>query len=304
MAVNYLAEPPILRVDESGLFFLTTACCSDYDGRACGSLSMVKIGTLMAEVRLEFKILIYPEKGAWVAHCVEMDLPAEGNNPNEALKNLMDLVRVATAEQLGDVKARIHLRDSKYFVGNPIQKMRHMATKLTSTVEAFVTPIRQLPHRLLTGRAPPVICGHCGKASEPSTNDSIPKFQTTLKTKLTPTSFNEKENKMSDHDQDLSGDDVKFVEYSILSIKPNDEKILAEKKVMISGDMNGEMFTAKVITDNADAVKPYNASNANELRVFFKVLARYARPEQHYEKDQAASLKTIADVVVKQWGSA
>ena len=53
-------------------------------------------------VRLNFNVLIYQEDGWWIAHCLEMDLPAEGETPLDALKNLLDLVNVHVEAAMKD----------------------------------------------------------------------------------------------------------------------------------------------------------------------------------------------------------
>jgi predicted RNase H-like HicB family nuclease len=47
-----------------------------------------------AQVRIALSVLIYREDQWWIAHCLEMDLPAEGSSPQEALDNLLDIARV------------------------------------------------------------------------------------------------------------------------------------------------------------------------------------------------------------------
>ena len=46
------------------------------------------------KIRLDFKILIYREDEWWIAHCLEMDLPAEGETLEKAMHNLVDLFKV------------------------------------------------------------------------------------------------------------------------------------------------------------------------------------------------------------------
>ena len=60
---------------------------------------------MATEVRLEFKILIYQDDGYWIAHCLEMDLPAEGSTPSEALQNLIDIseVQISAALEEGNL---------------------------------------------------------------------------------------------------------------------------------------------------------------------------------------------------------
>ena len=59
----------------------------------------------MAKVRLEFKVLIYQDDNFWIAHCLEMDLPAEGKTPEEALQNLIDVshLQITAAMEEGNL---------------------------------------------------------------------------------------------------------------------------------------------------------------------------------------------------------
>jgi predicted RNase H-like HicB family nuclease len=51
-------------------------------------------------MKLDFQVLVYPEDDWWIAHCLEMDLPAEGNTPDEAIQNLLDIARVQVEDAL------------------------------------------------------------------------------------------------------------------------------------------------------------------------------------------------------------
>lgn len=54
------------------------------------------------KIRLEFRVLLYPEDGWWIAHCLEMDLPAEGKTPGDAIKNLVSIANVQIATAMDD----------------------------------------------------------------------------------------------------------------------------------------------------------------------------------------------------------
>jgi hypothetical protein len=43
-------------------------------------------------VQMNFRVLLYPEDAGWIAHALELDIPAEGNTADEALKELRGLV--------------------------------------------------------------------------------------------------------------------------------------------------------------------------------------------------------------------
>jgi predicted RNase H-like HicB family nuclease len=46
----------------------------------------------MSQIRLELSALIYQEDSVWIAHCLQMDIAAEGETPEEALTSLIGLV--------------------------------------------------------------------------------------------------------------------------------------------------------------------------------------------------------------------
>ncbi len=59
------------------------------------------------QIRLGLSVLIYREEAWWIAHCLEMDLPAEGKTPPEALLNLFDIanVQIEAALEHDDVQS-------------------------------------------------------------------------------------------------------------------------------------------------------------------------------------------------------
>jgi hypothetical protein len=58
-------------------------------------------------IRLGLSVLIYPEDQWWIAHCLEMDLPAESSSPSEALDNLFDVanVQIESALEQGELQS-------------------------------------------------------------------------------------------------------------------------------------------------------------------------------------------------------
>ena len=59
------------------------------------------------KIRLDFNVLLYKEDSWWIAHCLEMDLPAEGTTPQEAIKNFLDIanVQIKAALSEGDLQS-------------------------------------------------------------------------------------------------------------------------------------------------------------------------------------------------------
>ena len=58
-------------------------------------------------IRLDLRAIIYREDAWWIAHCLELDLPAEGDSPKQALESLIDLisVQVDAAMEEGDLES-------------------------------------------------------------------------------------------------------------------------------------------------------------------------------------------------------
>jgi len=42
--------------------------------------------------RLAFNVLVKPEDGLWVAHCLELDIVATGDSPNASVEDIRDLI--------------------------------------------------------------------------------------------------------------------------------------------------------------------------------------------------------------------
>jgi hypothetical protein len=59
------------------------------------------------KIRLFLSILIYREDSWWIAHCLEMDLPAEGHTAQGALENLFDIAKlqIQTAIEEDDLQS-------------------------------------------------------------------------------------------------------------------------------------------------------------------------------------------------------
>jgi hypothetical protein len=59
------------------------------------------------ELRVALRAVVYPHRKWWIAHCLELDLVAEGKSPEAALNDLMDLsiTQVETAAQAGNLES-------------------------------------------------------------------------------------------------------------------------------------------------------------------------------------------------------
>jgi hypothetical protein len=63
--------------------------------------------TKSRELRLDLRAVVYPHGKWWIAHCLEMDLVAEGNAPAQALKDLMELTatQIEVARDSGSLES-------------------------------------------------------------------------------------------------------------------------------------------------------------------------------------------------------
>lgn len=61
----------------------------------------------MERMRIELRGVVYPEDGWWIAHCLELDIAAEGETPTEAVGSLVSLCdyQIRTALENGDLKS-------------------------------------------------------------------------------------------------------------------------------------------------------------------------------------------------------
>jgi predicted RNase H-like HicB family nuclease len=60
----------------------------------------------MAEkLNIALRMVVYPEGGWWIAHCLELDIVAEGKTPEKAMRDLQDLCRfqIDVAMKEGDL---------------------------------------------------------------------------------------------------------------------------------------------------------------------------------------------------------
>src|SRR5579859_5801411 len=56
---------------------------------------------------INLSAIVYCEDGIWLAHCLELDIVAEGTDPRDALQALMSLcdLQITTALEEGDIAA-------------------------------------------------------------------------------------------------------------------------------------------------------------------------------------------------------
>ncbi len=61
----------------------------------------------MSKMSMTLRIIVYRESRLWLAHCLEMDIVAEGKAPAAAVKDLLDLcfLQINVAGEEGDLES-------------------------------------------------------------------------------------------------------------------------------------------------------------------------------------------------------
>ena len=93
----------------------------------------------MSKVRLTLRALIYQEDDWWIAHCLEMDLAAEGTSPMKAFENLLSLtaLQLDTAMEEGDLQSVFRSAPPEIFAQFAIGKDRTIRRRPPKSVERF-----------------------------------------------------------------------------------------------------------------------------------------------------------------------
>jgi hypothetical protein len=87
-------------------------------------MSSVTISNLVINVirkakdpKLDLRGVVYREGKAWIAHCLELDVVAEGPNANAAMKDLLDLCafQIDTAIENNDLESVFRPAPAKYW---------------------------------------------------------------------------------------------------------------------------------------------------------------------------------------------
>jgi hypothetical protein len=57
------------------------------------------------DLQLELRVIVYREDAFWLAHCLELDIVAEGETPQKAVRDLTDLcvLQIRTAIEESDL---------------------------------------------------------------------------------------------------------------------------------------------------------------------------------------------------------
>ena len=70
-----------------------------------------------AEIRLELRGVVYRDNAEWIAHCLELDITAEGNTSREALNNAIELCsfQIQTAIEDGNIESVFRAAPPEYW---------------------------------------------------------------------------------------------------------------------------------------------------------------------------------------------
>jgi hypothetical protein len=111
------------------------------------------------------------------------------------------------------------------------------------------------------------------------------------------------ERKMSDCCCDHDHREVKLVEYTIVSIKRCDEKIITKGEEIYSDDMSEESFATWVVAlylnKNPDAI-PHD--DKKYLRVYHHVLESWPRPDKDCCDDRQVDVLRDIEKAIREWG--
>jgi len=93
----------------------------------------------MAAPRLTLRALIYKEDGVWIAHCLELDLVADGSTPHQAMMALMELTefQIEVAMDEGDLSSIFRSAPPEIHSAFATAKDRNPPRKRVNRVERF-----------------------------------------------------------------------------------------------------------------------------------------------------------------------
>jgi predicted RNase H-like HicB family nuclease len=97
------------------------------------------VNAMKQAVRLTLRALIYPEDSWWIAHCLELDVVAEGETPKKAFEALQSLteLQIETAMEVGDLQSIFRQAPPEILAAYAIAEDRRFRRKLPSRVERF-----------------------------------------------------------------------------------------------------------------------------------------------------------------------
>lgn len=96
-------------------------------------------------------------------------------------------------------------------------------------------------------------------------------------------------------DKNLSDDMVKLVQWSLVSVKRDGERVFRDGEDLVTENLTPDGFTAWVVRKYGCDAVPLN--DAMYIRVYYNVLDRWPKQDLHYESRQLRVLERIADCV-------
>ena len=113
-------------------------------------------------------------------------------------------------------------------------------------------------------------------------------------------------------DRNLSGNDLKVVEYSIVSVKPelrDDHRLLTGHHpylISFTDDMTGEDFVTWIVASYLQTpegiAKKVQHKDKKYLRVCWRVMCRFSIEDTDYQEKQADYLKDISQTLKEKYG--
>ncbi len=91
------------------------------------------------DCRIPLRAVVYPHGKWWIAHCLELDLVAEGTTPESALQDLIDLssVQIKMAVKNNDLRSAFSAAPPEIWAMFSRAKDRPLKKKPTAPVERF-----------------------------------------------------------------------------------------------------------------------------------------------------------------------
>src|SRR5947209_16980874 len=89
--------------------------------------------------RIGLRAIIYQEDGFWLAHCLEMDIVAEGATRQEAMKSLEDLcmLQIRVALEQGDLESIFRAAPPSVWKMYTLGEEKEMPRKVIKPVDRF-----------------------------------------------------------------------------------------------------------------------------------------------------------------------
>ena len=101
-----------------------------------------RTGTTVAEEKRTFELrgVVYREGNQWFSHCLELDIVSEGNSPDEAVQNTIELCayQIDTAIESGDVESIFRPAPAKFWnLFFSKTKKRSVPKRLKNSLQKF-----------------------------------------------------------------------------------------------------------------------------------------------------------------------